>query len=62
MGCLKPNNAKQRGQILLRHYFTGKPWHEIVQTLDFTKGNLFAVALLATLIAPWLSAKARGLI
>lgn len=49
-------------EFLFGHFVTGQAWLEIVQVFDVRKGNLFVVALLATLVAPWLSAKARGLI
>lgn len=49
-------------EFLFGHFVAGKPWLEVVHVFDVRKGNLFVVALLATLIAPWLAAKARGLI
>jgi hypothetical protein len=49
-------------EFLFGHFFVGKPWHEILQVFNIRKGDLFIVALLVTLIAPWLSAKLRGLI
>ncbi|WP_223670311.1 hypothetical protein [Kangiella shandongensis] len=49
-------------EFLFGHFIAGKPWLEIVEVFNVTKGNLFVVALLATLVAPWLSANARGLI
>jgi hypothetical protein len=44
------------------HFIAGKPWLEILEVFNVTEGNLFFVALLVTLIAPWLSANARNLI
>jgi hypothetical protein len=49
-------------EFLFGHYIAGKPWHEIIQVFNIKKGDLFIVALFATLISPWLSAKLRGLI
>lgn len=49
-------------EFLFGHFMVGKPWHEIIQVFNIKKGDLFIVALFATLIAPWLSAKLRGLI
>jgi hypothetical protein len=49
-------------EFVFGRFVAGKPWHEIVQVFDITRGNLFILALLATLISPWLSARLRGLI
>ena len=49
-------------EFLFGHFVVGKPWHEILQVFNVRKGDLFVVALLVTLIAPWLSAKLGGLI
>lgn len=47
-------------EFLLGHFVMGQPWHEILQVFDVSAGNLFVVALLATLVSPWLSARVRG--
>ena len=49
-------------EFLFGHFVAGKRWLEIMQVFDVTKGNLFTVALLSTLVAPWLAANARGFI
>ena len=49
-------------EFLFGHIVVGNPWREILQVFNVRKGDLFVVALLVTLIAPWLSAKLRGLI
>jgi hypothetical protein len=49
-------------EFLFGHFVAGKSWHEIMQVFNIIKGNLFIVALLTTLISPWLSAKLRGLV
>ncbi len=49
-------------EFLFGHYGAGKPWGEILQVFDVRKGDLFIVALLATLVAPWIMARLRGLI
>lgn len=49
-------------EFLLGRFVAGKPWLEVMHVFDVRKGNLFVLALLATLIAPWLSAKARRFI
>jgi hypothetical protein len=49
-------------EFLFGHFVAGKPWHEIAQVFDVRKGDLFILALFGTLIAPWLSAKVRGLL
>ena len=38
----------------------GKSWHEILQLFDVTRGNLFSLVLLVTLLSPYLTAKWRG--
>lgn len=49
-------------EFLFGYFVSGESWLEIVKVFDVRKGNLFLVALLVTLVAPWLSAKARDLI
>lgn len=49
-------------EFVFGHFVAGKPWHEILRAFDVPKGDLFVVALVTTLIAPWFSAKIRGLI
>ncbi|QQS49243.1 MAG: hypothetical protein IPM66_11750 [Acidobacteriota bacterium] len=49
-------------EFLFGHYGAGKPWREVLQVFDVRKGDLFVVALLATLVAPWIMARLRGLI
>lgn len=49
-------------EFLFSHFVAGKPWYEIAEVFDITQGNLFVLALLTILIAPWLSAKIRGFI
>lgn len=47
-------------EFVFGHFVAGKPWHEILRVFDVSKGDLFVVALCATLVAPWLTAKLRG--
>lgn len=47
-------------ELVLGRFIAGKPWMEVMQVFNILKGDLFMVALLATLITPWLSAKLRG--
>lgn len=42
------------------HYVLGKPWPELLQAFDVGGGNLFSLALLASLLAPQLVAKFKG--
>ena len=44
------------------YYVAGKTWPEIIQVFSPLKGDLFVLALFITAIAPWLSAKARGIL
>lgn len=48
-------------ELLLGRLIAGQSWLEIIQVFDVSQGNLFVMALLATLVAPWLMAKRRGL-
>jgi len=57
MGALQGESSNDFG-----HFVTGKPWREIAQAFNVKEGDLFALALVAALIAPWLCAKLRGLI
>lgn len=38
-----------------------KEWAELFQAYTFKEGNIWPVVLVATLIAPWLTARVRGL-
>ena len=44
------------------HYVVGKSWQEIAQVFNLQDGNLFIIVLLVTFIAPWVAAKARGVL
>ncbi|AWL10709.1 hypothetical protein HMF8227_00201 [Saliniradius amylolyticus] len=48
-------------ELLLGYFVSGKSWSEVLQVFDVTQGNLFALALVMTFAAPWLSAKIRRL-
>jgi len=47
-------------ELLFGHFVSGKTWQEVMQVFDIRKGDLFVIALSATLLAPWLAAKLRG--
>jgi hypothetical protein len=49
-------------EFVFGHFVVGQPWPEIMQVFNMAKGNLFVMALLAALFAPWVTAKLRGLI
>ena len=49
-------------ELLFGHFVAAKPWHEIMRVFNVRTGDLFTVALFSTLIAPWLTAKLRGLL
>ncbi len=49
-------------EFLFGHYVMGREWHDIMQVLNIGKGDLFLVALLVTVMSPWLAAKVRGLL
>lgn len=49
-------------EYLFGHYIAGKAWSEIHQVFNPAGGNLFLLVMLATLTAPWLAAKLRGVL
>ena len=48
-------------ELFSGHFVMGKPWQEVMQVFSIRKGDLFVVALLSTLVSPWLAARMRGL-
>lgn len=49
-------------ELILGHFVSRKPWREVLQVFNLRNGDLFSVALLMTLAAPWVSARLHGLI
>ena len=49
-------------EFLFGHYVVGEPWERIIEVFYLHRGNLYLLALLATLLSPCLAAKIRGLI
>ncbi len=49
-------------EFLFGHYVVGKPWGEILQVFNLARGDLFLVALLASLFAPWLIARVKDIL
>lgn len=49
-------------EFLFGHFAVGKPWSELLQTFNILKGDLFSLVLLVTFFAPYLMAKAKGVI
>ncbi|OMH37990.1 hypothetical protein [Motiliproteus sp. MSK22-1] len=49
-------------EFLFGYYVVGKTWSEIMQVFNPLKGDLFVLAIFITALAPWLSAKARGIL
>ncbi len=44
------------------HFAFKKPWPELLADYDITKGRIWILVLITTLMAPWITAKMRGLI
>ncbi|MCB0759679.1 MAG: hypothetical protein KDC01_14550 [Flavobacteriales bacterium] len=44
------------------HFLFKKPWAELLVDYDFTKGRIWALVLVTTAMAPWITAKLRGLL
>lgn len=49
-------------EFLFGHFVAEKSWQEIMQVFNFYKGDLFLLVLFVTALAPWLAAKARGIL
>ncbi len=49
-------------EFLFGHYVVGEPWERIIEVFYLHRGNLYLLALVATLLSPCLAAKIRGLI
>jgi hypothetical protein len=43
------------------HYGFRKPWTELLADYDVRRGRIWVVVLVATLLAPWWTARHRGL-
>lgn len=44
------------------HFLFKKPWSELLVDYDITKGRIWVLVPIVTVLAPWLMAKVRGLI
>ena len=49
-------------EYLFGHYVLDKPWQQIHRVFDIAGGDLFALVLLVAAVAPWLTARLRGLL
>ena len=49
-------------EFLFGYFAAGKSWQEIMQVFNIKTGDLFILVLFVTAIAPWLSAKLRGIL
>lgn len=49
-------------ELLFGYFVVGKSWYEIIQVFSLHGGDLFLLVLFITAIAPWVSAKARGIL
>lgn len=48
-------------EFLAGHFLFKKPWPELLVDYDITKGRIWVLVPVVTVLAPWLMAKARGL-
>ncbi len=48
-------------EFLLGYFALGLGWRETARALDVTRGNLFVLVLLVSLLSPWLAARLREL-
>ena len=44
------------------HYGFGKPWPELLADYDLSRGRIWIAVLVVTLLAPWWTARSRGLL
>lgn len=44
------------------HFVFKKPWPELLTDYDITRGRIWVLVPITTLMAPWLTAKMRGLL
>lgn len=44
------------------HFLFKKPWPELLVDYDIAKGRIWVLVPIVTVLAPWLMAKARGLL
>jgi hypothetical protein len=49
-------------EFLVGHYGFGRPWPELLADYDVRNGRIWIVVLIATLLAPWLTARWRSLV
>lgn len=49
-------------EFLAGHYLFGKPWTELTQDYDLSRGRIWILVLITTAVAPSLAASMRGLL
>ena len=49
-------------EFLAGHYLFGTPWNQLLADYNVLRGRIWALALVTTAIAPWLTAHGRGLL
>ena len=49
-------------EFMFGYFVVHKSWHEIMQTFNVMKGDLFIVVLLITGVSPWFTAKLKGIL
>ena len=48
-------------EFLAGHYLFKKPWNVLLEDYDLRRGRSWVIVLVAALLAPWLTARMRGL-
>ena len=48
-------------EFLAGHFLFGKPWSELLADYDVLEGRVWVLVPIITLLAPWIMARARGL-
>ncbi len=48
-------------EFLFGHFFAHKSWSDLVQIFNIAKGDFFTLALIVTILSPYLTAKLRGI-
>lgn len=49
-------------ELILGHLIQGKPWSDLIEAYTFKEGDIWPVVLFVTAMAPYITAKIRGLV
>ena len=49
-------------EFLAGHYVFGNPWSRLLEDYNVFRGRIWVLVLVTTAVAPWVTARARGLL